>query len=304
MGAPMARRLLSAGFSLTVYNRTAAKSEALASAGARVASTPRDAARDADVVCTMLADPAALHAVFEGPEGVLEGVREGAVVVELSTVGVEPLVSLRAALLARGVSLVDAPVSGSRRPAEEGALVLLVGGPSDAVSRVEPVLSTWGSVHRTGGPGTGAATKLVFNQLGAHMMAGLAGGMVLGAKLGLDPRALLSSIELGAFRSPLFAQKGARIAEGRFEPADFTVELLRKDQDLVLAAARACGVELPTLESVRTLIDRSVREGDGARDLCAIVRVLERSAGVVARSPLRAGTSAGADPRCESRVEE
>ncbi len=295
MGAPMARRLVSAGFDLCVFNRTVARAESFRALGARVASTPAEAARGADVVLTMLSDPAALAAVCDGPEGILSSIDDGAVFVDLSTVGVEPLVALRGALLSRGVALVDAPVSGSRGPAEEGALLVLAGGPCDAVTRVLPALSALGSVRRTGPSGSGAATKLVFNQLGAHMLAGLVSGLVLGVRLGLDPRELLSSIDQGAFRSAMYAHKGARIIEGRFEPADFSVELLLKDQQLVLDAAERLGVALPTLVAVRDLVARAVEEGEGERDLCAVVRVLERMCGVLARvESAKGGASRGA----------
>jgi 3-hydroxyisobutyrate dehydrogenase-like beta-hydroxyacid dehydrogenase len=292
MGAPMARRLIQAGFSLTVFNRTPSRAAPFAALGARVASSPADAARGAEVVCTMLADPAALEAVCDGPEGVLASIAPGAVFVELSTVGPEPLESLRTALAARGVALIDAPVSGSRVPAEEGSLVVLAGGPSAAIDRVLALLQVFGTVRRTGPSGSGAATKLVFNQLGAHMLAGLVSGLVLGVGLGLNPRELLASIEQGSFRSAMFAHNGARIIEGRFEPADFSVELLLKDQQLVLEAARRTGVELPTLIAVRDLIARAVREGDGDKDLCAVVRVLERMSGVLARVERPAITAA------------
>lgn len=284
MGAPMARRLIRAGFSLAVYNRTAERAAPFIALGARVATSPADAVRGAQIVCTMLSDPQALRSVCDGPEGVLSAIERDAVFVELSTVGPEPLVTLRAALLARGAVLVDAPVSGSRVPAEEGALVVLAGGPCDAIERAMPVLQTFGAVRRTGPSGSGAATKLVFNQLGAHMLAGLVSGLVLGVGLGLDPRELLASIDQGSFRSAMFAHKGARIIEGRFEPADFSVELLLKDQQLVLDAAKLAGVELPTLVAVRDLIARAVQEGEGDKDLCAVVRVLERMSGVLARS--------------------
>jgi 3-hydroxyisobutyrate dehydrogenase-like beta-hydroxyacid dehydrogenase len=241
----------------------------------------------------MLADPAALRAVCDGDEGILSSIERDAVFVELSTVGVEPLVPLRAALLARGAALVDAPVSGSRVPAEEGALVVLAGGPCDAIARVTPVLSAFGVVRRTGPSGSGAATKLVFNQLGAHMLAGLASAVVLGVRLGLDARELLASIDHGAFRSPMYANKGARMIEGRFEPSDFSVELLLKDQELVLAAARSVGVELPTLEAVRAVIARAVAQGEGAKDMSAIVLVLERMCAALASEP-RATLSARA----------
>lgn len=285
MGSPMARRLIDAGFDVSVFNRTIDRCEPLRARGARVASTPADAVRGAEVVCTMLADPTALRAVCDGPEGVLSSIERGAVFVELSTIGIEPLVPLRAALLARGVALVDAPVSGSRVPAEEGALVVLAGGPSDAIARVTPVLSAFGTIRRTGASGSGAATKLVFNQLGAHMLAGLASAVVLGVRLGLDGRELLESIDRGAFRSPMYANKGARMLEGHFDPADFSVELLLKDQELVLAAARSVGVELPTLEAVRSVIARAVAQGEGGKDMSAIVLVLERMCAALVSDP-------------------
>ncbi|MBL8678831.1 MAG: NAD(P)-dependent oxidoreductase [Myxococcales bacterium] len=296
MGAPMARRLASR-FSLSVYNRSAHRAEPFAALGARVCATPREAVERADVVCTMLADPAALRAVSDGPDGALASLRAGSVWVELSTVGTDALDALRAALTPRGVLLVDAPVSGSRIPAEEGALVVLAGGPCDAIAIVEPVLQVFGTVRRTGGPNSGAATKLVLNQLGAHMLAGLVSGLVLGTKLGLDPRELLASIDASAFRAGMYAHKGARIVDGRFEPADFAVDLLLKDQELVLEAARRSGVSLPTLESVRDLIARAVAEGEGDKDLCAVVRVLERVAGVMARAPSKSGATHGYETR-------
>ncbi|MFO0561530.1 MAG: NAD(P)-dependent oxidoreductase [Polyangiales bacterium] len=292
MGAPMARRLIAAGYSLTVFNRTPSRAAPFAALGARVARSPAEAVVGAEVVCTMLADPAALAAVCDGPEGILSSIAPGSVFIELSTVGPAPLVALRASLAERGVALIDAPVSGSRVPAEEGSLVVLAGGPCEAIDRVLAVLQTFGSVRRTGPSGSGAATKLVFNQLGAHMLAGLVSGLVLGVGLGLDPRELLASIDQGSFRSGMFAHKGARIIEGRFEPADFSVELLLKDQQLVLDAARRVGVELPTLIAVRDLIARAVSEGEGDKDLCAVVRVLERMSGVLARADRPSVTAA------------
>ncbi len=298
MGAPMARRLaIASQVSLSVYNRTASRAAPFASLGARVCASPAEAVEGADVIVTMVADPAALRAVCEGEGGALASVSRGAVWVESSTVGIDVLDWLRAELDQRGAALVDAPVSGSRGPAEDGALVVLAGGAPQALERVARVLEAFGTVRRTGGPNSGAATKLVFNQLGAHMLVGLVSGLVLGTKLGLDPRELLTSIDAGAFRSAMFAHKGARIVDGNFEPSDFSVELLLKDQQLVLDAAERCGVELPTLVAVRDLVARAVSEGEGRRDLCAVVRVLERMAEVTARSPMKSAASRGHSAR-------
>lgn len=167
MGLPMARRLLSTDHSLVVWNRTASRTSSLVAAGARAAASPAEAAREADVVITMLADPAAVSAVLAG---VAETVRPGTLVIEMSTIGPDAVRTLPS-LLPAGVELVDAPVQGSVGPAAEGTLRILAGGSPAALSRAEPVLRTFGTVTRTGPLGSGAAAKVVAN---TAMLAGLA----------------------------------------------------------------------------------------------------------------------------------
>src|SRR5215208_299277 len=160
MGAPMARRLLDAGHDLVVWNRSADKAQPLEEAGGRRAGTPREAAAAAEVVITMLADPGALAAVTEGPDGVAAGVQPGATVLEMSTVGPAAVHRLRKALPA-GVALVDSPVLGSTPQAEDGSLLLFVGGDTADVERWLPLLETFGSPTHVGPLGSGAAAKLV-----------------------------------------------------------------------------------------------------------------------------------------------
>ncbi|MSP59334.1 MAG: NAD(P)-dependent oxidoreductase [Myxococcales bacterium] len=284
MGEAMARNVARRGHSLTVWNRTLAKAEALARAlsGVRVAPTPAEAARGAEVVITMLSDPAALSAVCDGQGGALAGMHSGALLCEMSTVDPKTIHVLAELAAARGVDLLDAPVSGSRRPAEDGTLLILAGGDAAAVERARPVLEAMGRVRHVGPSGAGSATKLVLNSLGAHMMAGYTAALVLAAKLGLDPARTVEVIQGGAFASPLYAAKTPKVLAGDFTP-DFRLALMLKDQELVIATARALGLDLPTLEAVRALCERAVAAGYGELDLTALIRVLEDQAGITVR---------------------
>ncbi|MDP3278776.1 MAG: NAD(P)-dependent oxidoreductase [Deltaproteobacteria bacterium] len=280
MGDPMARRLLNPEHTLTVYNRTASKGDALVELGAFAANSPAEAACGCDVVFSMLADAEALACVSEGPDGALAAMSPGTVWVELSTVGVRAIERLQTQAQAHGVHVLDVPVSGTRAPAEEGRLVLFGGGDPEVFLRVESLLACFGTLVRTGPSGSGAATKLAFNVLGAHMLAGLAAALTLGQTLGLDPHALLQSIGAGSFRSPLFEAKGPRMVSAAFEPADFTMALFLKDQQLCRQTAREHGLSLPTLDAIVDVLSGRVAQGDGALDLSAILRGITQSAPV------------------------
>lgn len=282
MGAPMAARLLAGGHELVVWNRTASRAAALVEAGATLAISPAEAGRGVDVAITMLADPAALDAVLLGEQGLLAGLPAGALLVEMSTV--DPTTSRRIAAAAteRAIGFVDAPVSGTRAPAERGTLLVMAGGAAADVERARPLLELFGRVMHVGEVGQGAALKLVLNGLGVHMMTGLAAMLVLGAKQGLAPRLVLDAIQAGAFSSPSFSGKGERILRGDFAP-DFTIDLLLKDQRLVLDEATRLGYELPTEQAIVAMLERAVAAGFGGLDLCGIVKVFEQQAGVEAR---------------------
>jgi 3-hydroxyisobutyrate dehydrogenase-like beta-hydroxyacid dehydrogenase len=274
MGAAMAANVARAGHALAVWNRTAARAVPLASAGARRAETPRACADGADVVVLMLADPAAVDAVCAGPDGVLAALAPGALLVDMSTVDPATAHRTDAAARARGARYVDAPVSGTRKPAEDGTLVIMTGGDDADVERARPVLETMGRVVRCGAIGQGMAMKLVLNGLGAHMLTGFVSLLVLGARHGLPARTMLDVIGQGAFSSPLYAGKGARIVARDFRP-DFSLALMLKDQELVLGAARELGVSLPALAAIRDVLAAAVDAGLGADDLSGLVRHFE-----------------------------
>jgi len=271
MGAPMATNVMKRGHALTVWNRSPERERALVDAGARLAASPTEAARGADVVVLMLSDPPAVRAVADG---VVAGLERGALVVDMSTVDVETAHAVDAAVRARGCRFVDAPVSGTRKPAVEGKLVIMAAGAAADVERARPVLEAMGRVVHVGAVGQGMACKLVLNGLGAHMMTGFAAMMVLAVKLGLDPSAMLEVIGGGAFSSPLYASKGPRMMARDFAP-DFTLALMHKDQELVLRTAAAAGYPMPTLAAIRDTLAEAIAAGYGDGDLSGVVRLFE-----------------------------
>ncbi|MDB4967769.1 MAG: 2-hydroxy-3-oxopropionate reductase [Myxococcales bacterium] len=274
MGAPMAANILRRGHALAVWNRSPHRAAPLVEAGARAASTPADAVRDAEVIVLMLADPPAVRAVLDGADGILAGLRPGALVVDMSTVDPATARAVDAEVRAHGGRFVDAPVSGTRKPAVDGKLVIMCGGDPADVERARPVLEAMGRVIAVGGVGQGMAMKLVLNGLGAHMMTGFAAMMVLGVAQGLAPAAMLEVISGGAFSSPLYAGKGPRIFARDFQP-DFTLALMHKDQTLVLETAASLGYQMPTLAAIRDVLKEGIDAGLGDGDLSGVIRLFE-----------------------------
>ncbi|MCI0686125.1 MAG: NAD(P)-dependent oxidoreductase [Sporichthyaceae bacterium] len=225
MGAPIAGRLLAAGHQLTVWNRTAARTDPLAAAGARVAATPADAVRDADLVITMLTDSTALDAVLFAPAGAAEALPPGSCLVEMSTIGPTAVAALRDRLPS-GVTLVDAPVSGGVGAAANGKLVILAGGDPELVSRVAPVLAELGEVRRCGPSGSGAALKLVLNTATVTGFAALADALTVADAVKIDRDTALAALATGALGGVV-----QRAGPG----GAFTIALAGKDLDLALA---------------------------------------------------------------------
>jgi 3-hydroxyisobutyrate dehydrogenase len=279
MGAPMAANLLRKFPALTVWNRTPTRAAELVQAGARLAASPEDAVRAADVAITMLADPAAVRAVAGA---ILPALRPGAILIDMSTVDPALARELDAQARARGVRFLDAPVSGTLKPAVDGTLLIMAGGPAALVEEVRPIFEAMGRPRRVGDVGQGMAMKLVLNGLGAHMITGFTAMLTLGATQGLRLADMLEVIGGGAFSSPLYTTKGARIAQRDFHP-DFTVALMRKDQELVLATAADAGYPMPTQQAIRALLDDAIARGFGELDLCGLVRYFEETAKVTVK---------------------
>jgi 3-hydroxyisobutyrate dehydrogenase len=278
MGAGMAANLLKAGFPLAVWNRSRAKAEAFAAQGARVAETPADAARGANMVLSMLADDAASRAVWLGTDGALAAAEKGAVLVESSTVTPAWIAELAEAARARGLDFLDAPVTGSRAQAAAGQLSFLVGGPREALDTVRPVLEAMSKEIVPLGPlGSGAKLKLINNFLCGVQIASLAEGMAWLERSGLDREQALGFLKSGAGGSPVLASLSARMAS-RDYTVNFLLKLMAKDLEYAGEAAAESGVDLTTAANARRLFEQAVALGYGDKDMSAVVEPL-RAAG-------------------------
>ncbi|MEV7010657.1 NAD(P)-dependent oxidoreductase [Streptosporangium sp. NPDC051022] len=264
MGSRIAERLARTGHDIVVWSR----SSTVEIPGARLASSPADAARGADVVITMVSDGEALRAVTSGPDGMYAGVGAGTTVIQMSTVDAETTRWLSRSLPA-GTLMLDAPVLGSVAEATAGELVLLVSGEDDVVADCEPVLRALGTVHRVGGIGTGTAAKLVANSALFGVIGVLGECLVLARSLGLSDDAAFEVMD----HTPLAAQARRRrpaIADGEYTPR-FALDMALKDAGLVALAAQAYGIDLRLAEAMRTWLSDASDKGLGDRDYTAVL---------------------------------
>jgi 3-hydroxyisobutyrate dehydrogenase len=271
MGAGMANNLLRAGFPVNVYNRDAAKSAPFAASGARVSTSPRDAARDADVVISMVSDDRASRAVWMGEQGALSSVKKGALLIESSTLTVAWVEELSKAALAAGADLIDAPVTGSRDHAAAGQLLFLVGGSAEALERAKPVLSVMSrGIVPLGPTGSGALMKLINNFVCAVQAAALAEGIRFIEQSNLGRDEALDVLYNGAPGSPLVKTLGPRMAARDFQPF-FFLKLMEKDVTYAKQEAARRGITLETATAALSLFDRAIADGHGDKDFTAIV---------------------------------
>ena len=275
MGTAMATNLAKAGFPLTVWNRTAAKVEPLLRVGAKPGKSPAHVAAAADVVITMVSQPADVEAVVLGPEGALEGLRAGAVLMDMSTVSPATSRKLAGAATTKQAEFLDAPVVGSKGPATEGALVILVGGLPTTLERCRPVLAAMGkTIIHAGGVGAGAALKLAVNLMLAHLAAGFAEGLLLVERAGLDPKRYLEVLEASTFRSPWYQTKGTGMIKREFTP-HFALKHMHKDLRLMTELAGDVKAALPVTRAVEQLFAASEAGGKRELDYSAILAQLE-----------------------------
>ena len=271
MGSGMARRLLAAGAQLSVFNRSAERAAPFAEGGARVASSPRDAVADADIVFSMVADDAASRAMWDGGYGALAGVRKGTLLVECSTVTVGRITELAEAASRIGCELVDAPVTGSKVQAAGGELVFLVGGTEPALARARPALDAMGrTVVHLGPVGSGALVKLINNFLAGVQAASLAEAIAVIERSSLDRNQTVGAIVTGSPGSPVMKTLASRILADDFSP-NFYLHLLAKDLGYAIAEGERVGVPMTTASSALELLRNSIARGDGDKDMAAVV---------------------------------
>ena len=276
MGNGMARRLLGAGFPLTVYNRDRAKAAPLAAAGARIAGTPREAAADADLVFSMVADDAASRGLWLGEQGALAAARRGAVLVECSTLTVGWVKELAQAVQAHGSEFVDAPVTGSKDAAAAGQLNFIVGGSPAALEKIRPALAAMGrSITHLGPTGSGALVKLINNFVCGVQLASIAEAVAWIEQTGLDRAKALSVLLEGAPGSPLVKLVAGRMVAGDFTP-NFPLKLMAKDLDYAGRESAARGRPLETAAIAFQIFQRAIAAGHGDKDMSAVVEPMRR----------------------------
>jgi 3-hydroxyisobutyrate dehydrogenase-like beta-hydroxyacid dehydrogenase len=278
MGGAMAANVLKAGYPLAVYNRTPAKAAALAGLGAKVAASPRALAQAADVLIAMVTGPEALDELLFGPEGAAAGFRRGQVFIQMSSVSPRYTRELARKLEATGLAFIDAPVSGSKKPAEEGALVILAGGEPEQVAAATPLLSAMGKkVAYCGPPGQGSMMKMMINLLLGLMMEGFAEALNFGRAGGLDFDAMLEVVTAGPLNCALYQMKAESLRRGDFPPA-FPLKHMTKDLKFLVDTAYETGAPIPVGLTLLHLFRLGVSQDLGDLDFAAVSRVLETMA--------------------------
>src|SRR6266446_1614977 len=280
MGGGMASNLFKAGYKLTVWNRSAEKCKPFARKGARIAESPADAVRDVDLVMYCLSNDQAVEEVVFGPKGILSGIKEGQIAVNMSTV--LPATSLREeeAYAKRGVDFLDVPVFGSKQESADAKLWIMAAGNKAVFEKVKPVLEHLGqTIHYFGKNGNAVAMKLVGNLIVALELEALAEGLVLAQKAGLDLSTVMEVVKVADFRSPLLVSNGQNILKRDFSPS-FALKLMLKDAGLIKKFGQSLESPIPALGVVEKNLASAVALGFGTENASALVKALEKEAGV------------------------
>lgn len=279
MGKPMARNLMQAGYELVVHNRTTEKAEKLASKGATAAGSPREVAEESGIVVTMLPGPPEVEEVVAGEEGLLEGAKEGSLIVDMSTSSPVLARELVRAAREKGVGMLDAPVSGGDVGAEEGTLSIMVGGTEEDLERAKPLFDVLGAtVVHVGESGAGQTVKACNQVVVALVIEAVSEALILGAKAGVKPVKLIEVLSGGLASNKVMEVKAKKFLEHEFEPGGRAATHL-KDLRIALEAGREHGVPLPVTAMVEQMFGALTARGRGGWDHSALITVLEGWAG-------------------------
>ena len=280
MGKPMAGNLIAAGYSLTVHSLGSGPVEELVARGATAAESPREVAAASGVVITMLPDSPDVEAVVLGTDGIVEGIREGALFVDMSTIGPATSRRIAAVLAERGVDAVDAPVSGGEPAAQSGNLSIMVGGSEDAVDRARPIFDVLGkSTTHIGPAGAGQVAKAANQVVVALTIQAVAEALVLARKAGGDPARVREALLGGFAQSRVLDLHGQRMLDGNYDPG-FKLHLHRKDLAIALQLGREEQSPLFATAQAAELMDALLAQGGGDRDHSALAVLYEQLAGV------------------------
>lgn len=280
MGVGMALNILKAGYALTVHNRTRDRETPVVEQGARAAASPMEAALDADLVITCVSDTPDVEAVILGEKGVIHGARPGTIVVDMSTISPAATRTIADALAKKEIHMLDAPVSGGSEGAQKGTLAIMTGGEAAIFQRALPVLESMGKTITLLGPvGAGQVTKAINQTILAATYLGVAEGMVLGLKAGLDSKQVARAIGGGAAGSWVLDNRSGNMVDNEY-PLGFRVRLHHKDLNIALEAARELGVTLPSTALVEQLESGLIGRGYGDEDVSAIARIIRELSGL------------------------
>ncbi|WP_273844601.1 2-hydroxy-3-oxopropionate reductase [Rubrobacter calidifluminis] len=280
MGWPMAENLVQAGYDLTVHNRTHSKAQRFAEkTGAQLAQSPREVANNSDVVITMLPDSPDVRQVVEGEEGVLEGIREGSLLIDMSTISPVVTRELASEVKKKGASMLDAPVSGGDVGAREGTLSIMVGGEQEDFERARPLFEAMGrTITHVGPSGAGQVVKAANQIVVALTIEAVSEALVLGSKGGVSAEKILDVLSGGLAGNRVMEVKREKFLSHVFEPG-FRAELHHKDLGIALAAGREYGVALPVTAIVDQMLLSMKKKGWGGEDHSALLRVIEDLSG-------------------------
>jgi len=280
MGEAMARNILKAGHRLTVHNRTRAKEESLAAEGAGRAASPQEAAAQAEVIIICVSDTPDVEAVILGEDGVIQGAKAGSVVVDMSTISPAATRKMSAALAEKGVGMLDAPVSGGTEGAKNGTLTVMIGGKESDLKKAMPVLETMGkSITHIGSSGAGQMCKAINQTIISGIYMGVAEGVVLGLKAGLDMEKVVQALGGGLAGSWILANRSGNMIRNTY-PLGFRISLHRKDLRIALGAAGELGVTLPLAALAEQAANGLVARGHGDEDSSALARPIREQSGL------------------------
>ncbi|MGQ9781251.1 MAG: NAD(P)-dependent oxidoreductase [Nitrososphaeria archaeon] len=279
MGKPMAANLIKAGYPLTVWNRTASKMTELVTQGAKGAGSPKEVAENSDIVITMLTDSPDVEQVVLGPGGIIEGARGGLILIDMSTISPQVTRKIAKELSAKGVEMLDAPVTGGQIGAVNATLSIMVGGKEEVYEKCMPVFQALGKkVTYMGAHGSGQITKLCNQIMCVLNIQGICEGLMLGAKAGLDLNKLIEVLTGGAANSWQLANLGPKIVRGDLEPG-FKIKTQQKDLRLVLETAAEYSLPLPGTAIVNQIFRIAEAEGYSEKGTQAAIKAMEKISG-------------------------
>jgi len=274
MGKAMVGNLIKAGFDVTVWNRSADKVEALVALGAKAAATPRDVAAACPLTIAVLADPAAAEAVCFGPGGILEGIGDGRGYIDMSTVDAATSSKIAGAIASRGGRFLEAPVSGTKKPAEDGTLIILAAGDRSLYEEAAPVFEKMAKkILYLGAVGNGAAMKLVVNMIMGGMMTIFSEGLALGRKAGLEAADILEVIDAGAMSNPMFRIKGGMIGKGDYT-VSFPLKHMQKDLRLAMLLGDLLNQPLFSAAAANEWFKKAREHDFGDEDFSAVYKIV------------------------------